>query len=390
MMMMGLQIPTFLTMEALMIFTGFVASFYICFLLIPVIIRASEKFNLYDRMDGRKIHSGQVSRLGGLGIYAGFLTMSVLWFLAGDPKENSLLITAILIVLIVGLLDDIRELSPKYKFIGQLIASFLIAHAGIRLDSFYGVFGIGEFSVVLQYFITMVVITGIMNALNLMDGIDGLAAGISFIGFCSMGVLMILIDNPTFALMCFTLAGSLLAFLRYNFHPARIFMGDTGSLLLGFMLAVIGVKLISSRAIMPEVIYPAEMTIVVSGILMVPVYDTFRVMATRLLKGRSPFSPDMTHMHHLLIQTGYNHRLASIILYFASIAVIITSIFLTDYSPGFSILVMGLLVVLLTEIISIKRILAVLLNKRITMSRFANIESRNRIIINYITRQKSN
>jgi UDP-N-acetylmuramyl pentapeptide phosphotransferase/UDP-N-acetylglucosamine-1-phosphate transferase len=358
--------------------------------MIPIIIHRSERHQLFDRTDGRKVHKGNISRLGGLGISAAFLAISFLWFVAGDPSEIAYLIPAILTILFIGILDDLRELSPKYKFIGQFIAAFLIAHAGIRIESLFGILGVWELPLFIQYAITILTITGVLNAINLMDGIDGLAAGVSMIGLSVLGTLHFLVGNIEFAIMGFSLAGALLAFLRYNFHPAKIFMGDTGSMLLGFILAVLGVKLISTAGSTQPWIVPGEMVILVTGILMVPVYDTLRVVATRLLKGRSPFSPDMTHMHHLLIQTGFHHRPASIILYISTICVIISAFFLKAYPPGFSVFAMGLIALISTEILTLRRLLAILLNRRNTLGRVSQIGTRNKLIIHHVNKNNLN
>jgi len=209
----------------------------------------------------------------------------------------------------LGLKDDILILSPLKKFLGQVIAAAILIHlAHIRIDSMHGFFGIYElpkaFSLVLSYSTIIVII----NAFNLIDGVDGLSSTLGLLTTSIFGSYFYMADLPGFALLSFAMTGCLAAFLIFNFNPAKIFMGDSGSLLLGLINAILVIRFIQT-ADSPVSSFPIESAVAVGfAILMVPLADTLRVFSMRIMKGRSPFSPDRTHIHHLLLDRGLNHR----------------------------------------------------------------------------------
>jgi UDP-N-acetylmuramyl pentapeptide phosphotransferase/UDP-N-acetylglucosamine-1-phosphate transferase len=200
-------------------------------------------------------------------------------------------------------MDDVRDLSAKYKFFIQFALALLMALAGVRIESFHGLFGLYELATPAQYTFTIIAIVGITNAFNLIDGIDGLAGGLGFMSLTTLGIFLTMNGKTEVALIAFALAGAILAFLYFNFNPAKIFMGDTGSLVLGFTIAVLGIRLMQLNTLtsLPH----APMFFL--GIVFIPVFDTIRVFAIRIWKGRSPFVADKTHIHHLLTTTGFSH-----------------------------------------------------------------------------------
>lgn len=283
-------------------------SFIITFLAIPVVIQVAEKKKLYDIPDERKLHTRLVASLGGVGIFGGFILASLLSIQGYQNPEFQYFFAAAIIIFFLGLKDDIMILSASKKFVGQIIAASILIHlGGIRLDSMHGVLGFNElpegFGLALSYLTIIVVI----NSFNLIDGVDGLAASLGVLTMTVFGVYFFAIDYQAYALMAFAMAGSLVAFLIFNHNPARIFMGDSGSLLIGLINSILVIKFINVSDT-PFVAVPVQSAVAVGfAILLVPLLDTLRVFSIRIFKGRSPFTPDRNHVHHLLLDSGLNH-----------------------------------------------------------------------------------
>lgn len=284
-------------------------SFIITFLAIPAIIKIAEHKKLYDLPDARKLHTRQITSLGGIGIYGGFFLASLLAISGQTNPEFQYFYAAATVIFFLGIKDDLMVLSATKKFIGQVIAAAILIHlGGIRIDSMHGLFGINElpeaFSLALSY-MTIIVIT---NAFNLIDGVDGLAGTLGMLTMSIFGAYFLYVGMGAYGLMAFAFAGSLLAFLIFNYNPAKIFMGDSGSLVLGLVNAILAIKFITV-ADDPMVSYPIQSAVSVGfAILMLPLTDTLRVFSIRIFRGRSPFSPDRNHIHHLLLDRGLNHK----------------------------------------------------------------------------------
>ena len=291
-------------------------SFTITFLAIPVIINVAEMKKLYDMPDARKIHMVAITPLGGIGIFAGFVFGCLLTINFKFASEFQYFIAATMVIFFLGLKDDILVLSPIKKFIGQVLAAFLIIYYGrIQIRSMHGFFGIHElpemFSLLLSYFSVIVII----NSFNLIDGVDGLAATLGLMSSAFFGIYFLRTGNmDPYYVLAFSLCGSLLAFLIFNFQPAKIFMGDTGSLLIGTVNAILVLKFIDPGD-GPESVNPITSSPAIGfTILMIPLLDTLRVFAIRIFKRRSPFSPDRNHIHHLLLDRGLSHRTITLLL----------------------------------------------------------------------------
>ncbi|MDB5197937.1 MAG: glycosyl transferase [Flaviaesturariibacter sp.] len=284
-------------------------SFVITFLAIPLIIKMAEQKKLYDLPDARKLHTKPIASLGGVGIYIGFSLASLLLISSQGNPEFQYFFAAASIIFFLGIKDDIMILSATKKLIGQIAAAAILIHmADIRITSMHGVFGITElplaFSLALSY-ITYIVI---INAFNLIDGVDGLAGTLGLLTMCVFGAYFYMVDMSAYAILSFAMAGSLIAFLIFNYNPAKIFMGDSGSLLLGLINSILVIKFIKV-ADSPSLVYPVESAVAVGfAILMVPLADTLRVFSIRIFHGRSPFSPDRNHFHHMLLDRGMNHK----------------------------------------------------------------------------------
>ncbi len=283
-------------------------SFIITFLAIPVIMQIAEQKKLYDIPDERKVHTRLVASLGGIGIFAGFLLASLLSIQGYLNPEFQYFFAASLVVFFVGLKDDIMILSATKKLIGQIIAASIIIHlGGIKLESMYGLFGFEQlpegFSLALSYLTIIVII----NSFNLIDGVDGLASSLGILTMIVFGSYFFAIEYQAYALLAFAMAGSLVAFIIFNHHPAKIFMGDSGSLMIGLINAVLVIKFINvANSPFVSVQVPAAVAIGFA-ILIVPLLDTLRVFSIRIASGRSPFTPDRNHVHHLLLDNGLSH-----------------------------------------------------------------------------------
>jgi UDP-GlcNAc:undecaprenyl-phosphate GlcNAc-1-phosphate transferase len=307
-------------------------SFSITFLAIPVIITVSDRKNLYDLPDERKIHQTPIPSLGGLGIFAGFVLACLTTLQFQLASEFQYFFAAAFVIFFLGLKDDILVISPIKKFIGQVMAAFLIIYkGGVQITSMHGFLGIHElpdmFSLLLTYFTVIVIV----NSFNLIDGIDGLAGSLGLMATSILGFYFLKVNMPSYSILAFSLAGSLAAFLIFNFQPAKIFMGDTGSMLIGLICAILVVKFINV-ANLPETNFPLEAAPAIGfAILMMPLMDTLRVFAIRIYYRRSPFSPDRNHVHHLLLDKGFSHRAITTTLVLINICFVIAVYFCRNW-----------------------------------------------------------
>lgn len=291
----------------------FITAFVVAMVSIPPVILLVNKYRLHDLPDTRKEHSMPTPTLGGIAIMTGMVISLVLWFPFEMTNELLTCFFSIIILFAMGITDDLKDLSAKYKFLVEIALAALIALAGIRITTFGGLFGIQELPTSAQYTFTILAIVGITNAFNLIDGIDGLAGGLSFMSLVTLGIFLTISGDKSFSLIAFALAGSVLAFLYFNMNPARIFMGDTGSLVLGFVIAILCTRLIQINHLSVQPLLRTA-PLFALGMVLIPVFDTVRVFALRIWKGQSPFVPDRTHIHHLLTNSGMSHSLTSKII----------------------------------------------------------------------------
>jgi len=329
---------------------GFTFAFalFITAKLMPIIIDFSGKLDLVDKPNERKVHVAPIPNLGGIGIFIGYMVATIGWMvyyggsMKGGSMEAAFILYGLMILFVMGIIDDQIDMRASLKFIIQIGVALLIASAGTRIEDLNGLFRIDEMHIILQYGLTVLLLVGLVNAFNLIDGVNGLAGGIAFIDAIIMGVLLYNPEAILISLLAFGIAGALLGFLLYNFGTAKIFMGDTGSLVIGYILAVLGVLTIRKGISTDGFIGDNNgLTIIVVGILILPVFDTLRVFAQRIYKGKSPFSPDKTHVHHLLLNTysekKVTHKDVAIVLYLANIIIIATAFLLKDLPASFSI-----------------------------------------------------
>ncbi len=286
---------------------GAIVAFFISFYLIPVLIHLANKKKLVDIPDTRKIHTDPVPRFGGIGIFAGFIfSLLINASINNQFLEFQYLLAAFLIIFFLGVGDDIMALSPFKKFIGQLVASFILIFKGhLLINNLHGFLGVEHIPDVISYLLTYFTIIVIINAINLIDGVDGLAGTLSLISTFLFGCWLYLNGDLAYSLIAFSLFGSILAFLCYNYHPASIFMGDAGSMMLGLINAILVIRFINLAPAAHSFAVPASPAIGF-GMLLIPLMDTLRVFCIRLMRGLSPFSPDRNHIHHLFLDKGFS------------------------------------------------------------------------------------
>jgi UDP-GlcNAc:undecaprenyl-phosphate GlcNAc-1-phosphate transferase len=324
----------------LQIATGLTVSLVFSLLLIPCVIAVSMKFNLVDKPNARKVHQHAISRLGGIAIFFSAFAGVVISRVGLDAiRIWPVLFSSVALMFLLGVWDDLIEVNAKLRFIIQICLAISLASTGIRLTSLYGILGIHELNGHWQYIVTVLIIVASTNAFNLIDGVDGLAAGLGLIGMLVLGFLAWRLRLYPLVIVLSASTGALLGFLKNNSSPARIFMGDGGSLVLGFLLSAAGILLIEEAHRFPRLVEPSKAAILVTAVLVIPVFDTWRVFASRIRRGVSPFKADKTHLHHLLLFAGLNHRKTAFSLYLFAILLVLLALLMTNFK-GVSIVIL--------------------------------------------------
>ena len=325
-----------------------ISSFLIVVFAIPSIITVAKLKGLYDKPDERKIHSNKIPRLGGLAVFIGFVLSVTIWGSFSDIQGIQYLEAALILLFFSGLKDDIIILSPMKKLGTQLIAAGLVAYlTPIKLTDFHGVFGIHEIPLMASIPLTMFTLIVITNSFNLIDGADGLAGGLGLLMSLTFAIYFYNTDDHGWSLMAFALAGSLLGFLFFNFNPAKIFLGDAGSLTTGFLLAIFAVHFIETNISQTGMINHIDSAPGIAiAILIVPLYDTLRVFILRTSKKKSPFQADRNHIHHWLMRIGLNHREVSFTLVSVNLVFILIAFSIKD-NPAYLVtsIIVGLAII---------------------------------------------
>lgn len=343
------------------IILAFLTSFVLTFLAIPSIISVAIKKRLMDEPGERRSHTVSTPSLGGIGIFAGTIFSIIMWTPFNYFGDLQYILCSFIIIFLIGAKDDIDPMSPGKKFAGQIFAALiLIFKAKVIMTSFQGIFGIYDMPYPVSVVLTLLTILVIINAFNLIDGINGLSGSLGILISVVLGVWFYQIDRIEIAIVAFALSGSILAFLKYNVTPAKIFMGDTGSLLLGLVCSILAIKFIELHRDLPgspyeEFAFNAAPS-VAFGILILPLFDTLRVFTMRLLKGKSPFYPDRNHIHHLLIDSGLTHMQATSTLVMVNMLFIFIVVKLQNIgSLNLLILILSLAILLSTLLFYIAR-----------------------------------
>lgn len=310
---------------------GFIMGFSLVCLIIPPLIRVSIAKHLYDIPNARKASKTIVPTLGGVSIFIAFILSTIIATNDYNSGELKYTIAAVLILFFIGLKDDLIDLSARKKLVVQIAtAAMLIILGNFRFTNLHGAFGLYEINYSVSFTLTLFSMIALINAFNLIDGIDGLSSGISIVVSSVFGTWFLLAGHQEYAIMCFSLTGSLIGFFLFNVFGMKnkIFMGDSGSLVLGVLMAIWVIKFneLNVNQALPYAVSAAPAVSI--GILIIPVVDTLRVFFIRLSERRSPFSPDMNHIHHKLLQLGFTHLGAtSLIVFFNILFISFTLIF---------------------------------------------------------------
>ncbi len=293
------------------------SAYLITFFVIPSIVNVSKAKKLFDEPNQRRLNKVVVPTMGGIAIFIGFAISSMLFLEKGSPHELRYLSVAIMMMFFIGIKDDILVIAPAKKMIVQLAAALILVIPGkFCILHTYGLFPAEVLHPVASIPLSVLMILLLINAFNLIDGIDGLAGGLAFLASAILGTWFFLTGHLNSAIMCAALCGTLPAFLYYNLAGGRnkIFMGDTGSLILGIFLAAMVIRFSELNYTAGSPFRVEQAPLFALALMIVPVTDTLRVFFIRIKAGRPPFSPDMNHIHHLLIRSGLSHIQATCLL----------------------------------------------------------------------------
>mgnify|MGYP000868612799 FL=1 len=313
-------------------------SFTVGYLFMPVVIDIAKRYNFVVSPNKRTSHQGEIPNVGGINIFISFL-LPVFLFTSSLLSDIQFILMGLFIILIVGFIDDLINIRVFWKFFGELIAGFfLVVITDIRISSLHGFLGIYELPLLSSYLLSLFVFIVVVNAMNLIDGIDGLASGLGILYSLFFGVYFYLTGNKDLALTAFAMVGSLVVFFYYNVfsNKKKIFMGDSGSLLLGYVFNVFIFSFFEMNAakLIPETYQMVAAPAVAFTVFIVPLFDTLRVMITRMKKRHSPFTADRNHVHHLMLSLGLQHRQVTFILMGISVLFIVLAIFMRTLPNG--------------------------------------------------------
>ncbi|MDD4646089.1 MAG: MraY family glycosyltransferase [Bacteroidales bacterium] len=306
-----------------------IASLVVTGIMVPPIVRVCKAKGMVAIPNGRTSHQGAVPTLGGVSIFASILFASSLFMPEDSAGESHYLQPAMVILFFFGMLDDLVGINPYKKLGGQILASLIaIVAANVRMTTLHGLFGVSELPYLVSVLISLFIFLAVINAFNLIDGIDGLASGLGIGISVVFGVWLTMLGRPAFAVLSFALTGSLIVFYGFNVFGKKnkIFMGDTGSMFIGFIFATLGIKIMCCPVSPTIDMSISTIPVVVMSLMIIPIADTLRVIILRILRGQFPFHADRSHCHHDLLRLGFSHRRASTILVIANMVVFFMAI----------------------------------------------------------------
>ncbi len=335
----------------------FITSFFVVLLSTPSLIKVAILKRLFDAPgDTRKLHTRMIPTIGGIIIFAGTLFAYSIWFpdkqihdlpqLERSLSDYKFIVATLLVMFFVGVKDDIIGTAPVKKLVAHvLVGMVLVLMADIRIISMHGLFGIEILPLWTSVFLSLFTYIVVVNAFNLIDGVDGLAGGVGFIASSAFGCWFTLAGDPAMACLAFALSGSLFAFLFFNFSPAKIFMGDSGSLTIGLIICILAIKVIGYdvSAIENKTILNVSKPLFAMAVLVYPLVDTLRIFIYRAVQGVSPFSADRNHLHHRLLDIGLSHKGTVMTVYFFNILVIglTVGLALSSMNPNYSLMIVA-------------------------------------------------
>jgi UDP-GlcNAc:undecaprenyl-phosphate/decaprenyl-phosphate GlcNAc-1-phosphate transferase len=342
---------------------GFGTAFLVVLLTMPSLIKVARMKHLVDEpSEKRKLHQRSVPTIGGIIIFAAIIFSYSLWFPEGINvglkseriailyremgtayRDFKHILAAMVLLFFIGVKDDIIGFSPVKKLVGHMIVGYiLVVMANIRITDMHGLFGLYELPHAMSIAFSFFVYVVLVNAVNLIDGIDGLAGGVGFIAAMAFGTWLYLAGDVPLALLALVLAGALAGFMIFNYHPARIFMGDSGSLIIGAILAVLAMRVVDhDTSRLPLQLRQLPTPIFTMAVLAYPLVDTLRVFVVRMSRGISPFAADKNHIHHRLLTLGLGHRGATALIYAYVLVIIGLSLVTRKWHPNIGLMVLG-------------------------------------------------
>lgn len=322
---------------------GLLTGLVISFIAIPPIVRVANEKKLMTLPNGRTSHKGPVPSFGGVAIFAAVVIGTSLFIDSSGFNEFRYILAAIMIVFFIGLKDDLVDIGWIRKLIAEIIAALLVVVlADVRIGTFHGMFGIGTLPLWFSIVFSTFVFIALINCFNLLDGIDGLASGMGIVISLIFGFWLFSLGFLNFSILSFALAGGLMSFYRFNVFGGKnkLFMGDTGSLLLGFLFAVLAIKVMCCELPSGDELYMRSLPTVVMGVMIIPIIDTLRVFTLRMLRGKSPFSADRTHLHHVFLQLGFSHLQASSTIIAVNLILFCLTLFMRNMNPVVSTMIL--------------------------------------------------
>ena len=324
-------------------------------LIMPMLIKLFSLKRLVDKTGRRKIHQRDVPTMGGAGFFAAFMITLLLLGSYEQLASHRVELLTISVMFVVGLRDDLIELKPISKLIAQLVPAFLLIYlTNLVFPSLYNFLGIGDIPFWLGVLLSLLTIIGLTNSFNLIDGLDGLAGSLALLSSLAFGTWFYLQGIEYYGFIAFVFAGALMGFLYYNWQPAKIFMGDTGALVIGFLLSIMAIRFVEYNALLPEdtfLKFNSGITMAVS-ILIIPIFDTLRIIVVRLVKRKSPFTPDKNHTHHMLLRLGFSHAQSTLLLLAVNLVFIATAFSLDFLGDNVLIPIVALMAILFSLILN--------------------------------------
>lgn len=339
-------------MEAVITLTIF--SFITCLFLFKFFIKYARAKHLVDIPNQRKLQKVPTPTSGGVPLFITVIIAGIIGYTINIITWEALFLLVLGFgMMILGFFDDRKELSARKRILIELAISFVAIILGFKIENLHGFLGIYELHIVVQYALSLFIILSFINAFNLIDGIDGLLGSISLINFIVLAVLFYTKGNESFFLLSTIISISLLSFLIFNFYPAKIFMGDSGSLVIGFFTACFSFELINGESVshLSDLMY-------LIALVTIPLFDTFRVMMIRLINKASPFHADNNHAHHYLIKFGYNHKKATIYIALSHLLFLLTTIIVYPHWGKDTWVFLVLFVTGFSELITYKKVIS--------------------------------
>jgi len=334
----------------------FLVSFFISVIIIPSIIHVAQKRHLYDDLGHfRKQHDHGIPRLGGVAIFVSFTISSLMFGMIDKSLPINYLLTSCIILFAMGLKNDLSGVNSNTKFVIQIVAASIVVLLGnIRIDNLFGAFGVHEIGYLLSSLLSIILLVLIVNAFNLIDGIDGLAATTGIIVNGTFGILFICMHQYQLSAVSLCMVGAILGFLKFNLSPAKIFMGDTGAMLIGFISGIMAFKFMELNKLTTDSNFIFHSSpLIALAILIGPIFDTFRVFVIRIYSGISPFTADRNHLHHRLLALGLNHIQSTLIISICNLICILLVLLFQNYSAYFLITVIVLIPIFINLIVAL-------------------------------------